>query len=118
GDSSQDLADAAEELQGPWLVYLLGHDPKIALKNMHGEVLALFGGKDLQVDPAQNMPPLRSVFAERLPKPTVVSLPNHNHLFQRCKTGSPTEYGGIEETISQEALDVMSKWLKRVVLTR
>lgn len=118
GDSSQDLADEAEELQGPWLVYLLGHDPQIALKNMHGEVLALFGGKDLQVDPAQNMPPLKSVFAGRLPKPHVVTLPNHNHLFQRCKTGSPTEYSDIEETISQEALDVMSMWLKRVVLTR
>ncbi|MGK0519329.1 MAG: pimeloyl-ACP methyl ester carboxylesterase [Planctomycetota bacterium] len=116
GDSSQDLADEAEELQGPWLLYLLGHDPQIALKSMHGEVLALFGGKDLQVDPAQNMQPLKSVFAERSPKPTVVTLPNHNHLFQRCKTGSPTEYGEIEETISPEALDVMSKWLKRVVI--
>ena len=118
GDSSQDLADEAKELQEPWLVYLLGHDPQIALKNMHGEVLALFGGKDLQVDPAQNMPPLKSAFAGRSPKPVVVSLPSHNHLFQRCKTGSPTEYGEIEETISPAALDIMSNWLKRVVLTR
>ena len=102
----------------PWMIYLLDYDPQPALKGMHGEVLALFGGKDLQVDPAQNLPPLEKAMSGREPKPTVVSLPDHNHLFQRCKTGSPTEYGEIEETISQEALDAMSKWLKRVVLTR
>ena len=42
GDSSKDLAKQAEQLQGPWMLYLLGHDGKVALKNMHGEVLALF----------------------------------------------------------------------------
>jgi hypothetical protein len=100
------------------MTLLLEHDPAVPLKNMHGEVLALFGGKDLQVDPAQNLPPLNKAFVGRKPAPTVVSLSNHNHLFQHCKTGAPTEYGEIEETIPQEVLDVMSRWLKRVVLTR
>jgi len=100
------------------MTYLLDHDPVVPLKAMHGQVLAMFGGKDLQVDPAQNVPPLNKAFEGRKLQPTVVSLPGHNHLFQRCTTGSPTEYAQIEETFSQEALDVMSKWLKRVVLSR
>jgi hypothetical protein len=118
GTSADDLVRQAQMLVEPWITYLLDYDPQPALKGMHGEVLALFGGKDLQVDPAQNLPPLEKAMSGREPKPTVVSLPDHNHLFQRCTTGSPTEYGEIEETISQEALDAMSKWLKRVVLTR
>ena len=118
GKGPEALVDQADELQGPWMLYLLGQDPEVALKNMRGEVLAMFGGKDLQVDPEQNLPPMQRLFAKRSPKPAIVTLPGHNHLFQHSKTGSPSEYGDIEETFSKEALDVMAKWLQRVVLKR
>ena len=42
---------------------------------------------------------------------TVVELPGLNHLFQTCTTGSPSEYSGIEETISPTALTMMSDWI-------
>ena len=35
----------------------------------------------------------------------------HNHLFQRCTTGSPLEYAEIEETMSPEVLDSMTTWI-------
>src|SRR2546429_9717701 len=38
-------------------------------------------------------------------------LPGLNHLFQHAPTGSPTEYGGIEETMAPEALSAISDWL-------
>lgn len=118
GLGAKGIAKQASDMITPWMVYLLGHDPKPALEAMHGDVLALFGGKDLQVDPAQNLPPMTAAFAGRERKPKIVTLADHNHLFQRCKTGSPTEYAEIEETFSGEALAAMTDWLKRVVLTR
>jgi hypothetical protein len=42
-------------------------------------------------------------------------LPGLNHLFQHGPTGSPTEYGAIEETMAPEALNAISDWvLKRI----
>ncbi len=38
-------------------------------------------------------------------------LPGLNHLFQHAPTGSPTEYGGIEETMAPEALRSISDWV-------
>ncbi len=38
-------------------------------------------------------------------------LPGLNHLFQHAPTGSPTEYGGIEETLAPEALTSISDWV-------
>jgi hypothetical protein len=34
-----------------------------------------------------------------------------NHLFQTAKTGAPSEYGEIEETMSPVALDKMGGWI-------
>src|SRR2546429_8579840 len=38
-------------------------------------------------------------------------LPGLNHLFQHAPTGSPTEYGGIEETMAPQALSAISDLL-------
>ena len=42
---------------------------------------------------------------------TTVQLPELNHLFQTCKTGSVTEYNQIEETIAPAALKVIGDWV-------
>jgi len=44
---------------------------------------------------------------------TAVELPGLNHLFQKCKTCSPSEYGTLEETFSTTALEIMGDWLAR-----
>ena len=36
-----------------------------------------------------------------------------NHLLQDAKTGAPSEYGDIEETVSPAALEVITDWLSR-----
>ena len=38
-------------------------------------------------------------------------VPGLNHLFQDATTGSPTEYGQIEETLSPVALKTMGDWI-------
>ena len=96
--------------------YLLRYDPLPALRGMRCEVLALFGGKDLQVDPAQNRPPLEAALNGRAKPATIVTLDGHNHLFQHSETGKPSEYGTIEETLSEQPLDLVGDWLEKKLL--
>jgi hypothetical protein len=44
---------------------------------------------------------------------TIEYVPGVNHLFQTATTGSPSEYGVIEETISPVVLEMIGNWLKR-----
>jgi hypothetical protein len=37
-----------------------------------------------------------------------------NHLFQTAKTGAPSEYSTIEETISPVALEKISSWIRKL----
>ena len=41
-------------------------------------------------------------------------LPGLNHLFEEVETGSPSEYGKIEQTISPSALKIMCDWILKV----
>jgi hypothetical protein len=41
----------------------------------------------------------------------VRELPGLNHLFQHCQTGSPTEYGRIEETFAPEVMAMIADWI-------
>ena len=45
-------------------------------------------------------------------KVTIKQLPDLNHLFQECKTGSPAEYATIEQTFSPIALTELLKWIQ------
>jgi len=58
----------------------------------------------------QNVPALRAALhGDR--DATVMALPGLNHLFQTAGTGSPQEYGRIEETFSPTALEIISNWI-------
>jgi hypothetical protein len=73
-------------------------------------VLALDGSKDLQVSASQNLPTIRAALANN-PNAEIVELPGLNHLFQTATTGSPVEYGQIDETIAPVALNTMTDWI-------
>jgi fermentation-respiration switch protein FrsA (DUF1100 family) len=75
--------------------------------------LALNGEKDLQVPPKENLGAIKNALSKGGNKQaTIIELPNLNHLFQECKTGSPTEYANIEQTISPTALVEIVNWLR------
>ena len=104
-----------EQALNPWMRYFLAFDPRPALEAIRVPVLALNGELDVQVDAAQNL----TAIAETLekggnPNVTVHRLPEHNHLFQRAKTGLVNEYAAIEETISPEVLDLIRDWVLSV----
>lgn len=98
-------------INSPWMRQLLRYDPAPALRQLSVPVLALSGSLDLQVPPADNLPPLRDALKSNRDA-TISELPGLNHLFQRAKTGLPAEYGAIEETFSPTALAIIGKWVK------
>ncbi len=106
-------ADASiSQLLSPWYTSFLAYDPVPALRKVKCPVLALWGSKDLQVPPAENMPALEKALKSGGNKDfKVVDIPGLNHLFQDAKTGSPLEYGSIKESISPRALEVVTKWI-------
>jgi pimeloyl-ACP methyl ester carboxylesterase len=117
GQTSSEFQQALrDQLLNPWMRYFLRLDPQIALKKITCPVLAINGSKDLQVPATQNIPAIKNAIESNGNKlVTVQILPNLNHLFQTCTTGSLSEYATIEETFSQDALKVIEKWLKKVV---
>jgi hypothetical protein len=103
---------AIQQLTSPWMRYTLTYDPATALRKVACPVLALNGEKDLQVSAAQNLPAIKKALEEGGNKQIEIDeMPGLNHLFQTAKTGSPTEYAQIEETISPVALDKVASWI-------
>jgi pimeloyl-ACP methyl ester carboxylesterase len=102
-----------KQLTSPWMQFFLRHDPRPTLKKVRCPVLAINGELDLQVTPKDNLPAIMAALnAGGNKNATVVELPGLNHLFQKAKTGLPTEYGEIEETIAPEALDLITTWIQ------
>jgi fermentation-respiration switch protein FrsA (DUF1100 family) len=101
-------------LTAPWFRYFIEYDPAPTLRTVKCAVLAIAGEKDLQVPPKQNLAAIRTALQAGGNKDVEVEeLPGLNHLFQTAKTGSPAEYGQIEETISPMALDRIARWISR-----
>jgi pimeloyl-ACP methyl ester carboxylesterase len=106
------VADGLRRLTSPWFRFFIGHDPATALAKITCPVLAIIGEKDVQVDPALNLPAIRQALAAGgNTDATVEELPGLNHLFQTCTTGAVSEYDRIEETIAPVAIATVRDWL-------
>jgi uncharacterized protein len=100
------------QLFNPWMEYFLNYNPSVYLKQVRCPVLAINGGKDLQVAPKENLSAIEQALRSGVCKDiTIKEIENLNHLFQHSASGSPVEYGTIEETIAPEVLELMLKWL-------
>ena len=111
GATPAQIEAGAAQIANPWFRYFLAYDPGPALRAVRCPVLALGGSKDLQVPVAQNFPAIRAALAEDK-SVEMVELPGLNHLFQTAKTGSPTEYGEIEETIAPVVLEKVAGFVR------
>jgi pimeloyl-ACP methyl ester carboxylesterase len=102
-------------LLSPWFRDLIRYDPRPALKQVRCPVLALNGEKDVQVAAAENLDAIRAaLLAGGNTRVKTVALPGLNHLFQHCPTGAVAEYSTIEETISPDALRIISDWIRTI----
>jgi pimeloyl-ACP methyl ester carboxylesterase len=109
-------ADAAaaqvRAVNSVWFKWFIAYDPRPTLAKLRVPVLAIDGDKDVQVISKQNLPAIREALKANKDA-TVVELPGLNHLFQTAKTGAPSEYGQIEETISPAALTLICDWVAK-----
>jgi len=97
----------------PWLDHYIQLDPVTYIQNIKVPVLALYGEKDTQVLHKDNTFIMTQNLQEN-PLSQVRTYPGLNHLFQHAQTGSPLEYGNIEETISPEILEKITTWIKSI----
>ncbi|MFH6944170.1 alpha/beta hydrolase family protein [Flavobacterium sp. FlaQc-50] len=101
------------QVTNPWMAYFLRYNPEPVLEKVKCPVLALNGEKDLQVAPKENLEIIQKALAKGgNKKVTIKEIPNLNHLFQECQTGSPDEYSKIEQTLSPIAMNEVLQWIK------
>ena len=114
-------ANEAESLPkddtSPWERYFLAYDPAPTLARLTVPVLVLNGSLDVQVPAKENLAAARQALINNS-NATVTELTGMNHLLQSAKTGAPSEYNDIEETMSPTALKIITDWLTRNVLSR
>lgn len=113
----QGLPDEAYRgLLTPWFRRFLELDPRPYLARVKCPVLALNGGKDVQVLADENQDEIKKALAGGGNPGTVVKkLPGINHMFQTAPTGMPDEYRNIVETFAPSALETISRWILGVV---
>ena len=100
----------------PWFRFYLTYDPAKTFEKVKCPLLILYGEKDLQIEPEKN----NAAIEKALQKGGNQSfksmiLPDLNHLFQECKTGSPSEYPEIKQTFSPKAMQIIADWIKGVI---
>lgn len=102
-----------KQIANPWMQYFIKYNPAPTLEKVKCPVLAMNGEKDLQVPAKENLEAIKKALTKgKNKKVTIKELPNLNHLFQECKTGSPAEYADIEQTFSPIALTEILKWIQ------
>jgi pimeloyl-ACP methyl ester carboxylesterase len=102
---------AAGQVSSDWFRFFFNYDPAPTLARVHVPILAIDGSLDLQVPPKEDLAAIKAATLGN-PDVTTVELPGLNHLFQTAKTGAPSEYQTIEETLSPTALKVMGDWIE------
>lgn len=96
-----------------WMRYFVTYDPTTDLSKVKCAVLAVNGEKDTQVDATSNLGLIKDVLTKNGNKNFEIKpLPGLNHLLQTAQTGDLSEYEKIEETISPDAMKIISDWIK------
>jgi pimeloyl-ACP methyl ester carboxylesterase len=115
--------DSSDPGQFDWMLSpefssILRYEPKEALMKITCSVLALNGEKDVQM-PVGNLRAIEAALeAGGNHRHTIKEMPGLNHLFQRSQTGSPAEYSSIEETLSEDVLNIISDWILQQSVSR
>lgn len=111
--SESERVSARRAANTAWFRDLIAFDVTPAWRGVRQPVLALFGGRDVQVPPAENADALRLLTgADHRRDRIIKELPDLNHLFQPARTGLPEEYATIDTTIAPEVLEIIEGWIR------
>ncbi|MHC4532822.1 MAG: alpha/beta hydrolase family protein [Planctomycetota bacterium] len=95
----------------PGFSSILRYNAKETLMKVKCPVLAINGDKDKQVSEENLKGVEEALKAGGNYQYMIKQFAGLNHLFQTAKTGSPSEYARIEETISPIVLNTISDWI-------
>jgi pimeloyl-ACP methyl ester carboxylesterase len=101
-----------------WYRQFIQLDPRPYLERVQCPVLALNGKLDLQVPWKDNLEAIELALKKGgNAQFTTRAIPQLNHLFQTSLsgTGSPQEYGMLDETFNEEVLKIFGDWLSEQV---
>ena len=104
-------------VDGPWYKSFIRVEPSDYLRKVKCPLLAMGGGKDIQVDSESNLKGISEVLnSKKLCKVdnTIITFGSLNHLMQPAITGNVDEYVAIETTIDREVLFAISEWIKEL----
>lgn len=94
----------------PWMDYFLSYDPAGNLGKIRVPVMALNGELDCQVIAGPNLAALKRALPADTPC-AAIAYPGLNHMLQHAQTGLTTEYGQIQETISEDVISDIIDWI-------
>lgn len=109
GHPPAQAAQTAAVMSSDWYRWFVVHDPAASLRAADMPILAIYGGKDLQVPADQNAPVLTALN----PRAEIRVFDAVNHLLQPADTGLPAEYGAIAVTIDPAVLEAVVDWTAR-----
>ena len=112
-----EVAAIRAQLTGPWMFTLFHIRPADYLREVRCPVLAVNGGRDIQVEAGANLAAIKAGLLKS-PSVTCCTFPAMNHLLQECETGAVGEYGDIEQTMSPQVLEAVTEWLDKVMQSR
>lgn len=95
---------------GEWITWFLGYHPSEAIRKVICPTMALNGTLDLQVLSKDNLPIIKANLPHN-DQHLIKEYDSLNHLFQHCTPVTALNYGGIEETISEEVLWDIADWI-------
>lgn len=103
---SSSLEKSAAAMTSKYMRHYLRFNPAPYISEVKCPWLALNGDKDLQVVP-ENLDEIHKLN----PSATTLLVNGHNHLFQECATGDPSEYAADTPTPSARTCGSIVAWL-------
>ena len=104
---------ARSQIDTPWFRYFIDYDPAGALEDLDAPVLAIFGGKDLQVPVDPNLNVMQQIFEnDGKTNFRIETLSEANHLFQTALLGAPSEYGLLTKEFTPGLLGLITDWIR------
>lgn len=103
-----------EALSSAWIQYFIKYNPEKYLVQIQISVLAINGSLDLQVSAKENLQGIKKALEKAgNANYTIKEFKGLNHLFQYAKTGLPSEYGQLTETLNPEVLECIAEWVNK-----
>ena len=108
------IAQNLAALRSPWMRFFISFDPSTVLRRVSAPVLAIFGGRDLQVPEAVNRARLEKALSDAGNQHVTVRVyPEANHLFMQAVTGQLAEYATLPKAFVPSLLEDIGTWIAR-----